>query len=85
MDDEHLDHVVEAFHDLAHDDADDLRLHFEVLDRHQLLQICTVAVVHKHIVATVCLYSLTHANTVLAIDRVLVLDLTDDQQLVALA
>ena len=83
VDDENLHHGVKAHHNLAEDNADDLWRHFVLLDSHQLLQVDAVAIIHKHVVATLSLYGLTHAYRVRAVNGVLVLDLAHNQRLIA--
>ena len=83
MDDENLNHGVKALHDLAEDNSDDLWRHFVLLDGHQLLQVDTVAIIHKHVVTTLSLDGLAHTYRVRAVDGVLVLDLAHNQRLIA--
>jgi len=79
VDNEHVQHVVEAVDKLEHNLLHYYGGYFEFLQIHEFFQVTTIAVLHEDIVPAVRFNCLRHPNHVLAAYSVLVLDLRHDQ------
>ena len=79
MDDELLDHVMEARDKHEHDLARHLWLNLELLHIHEHLEVTAITVIHEHIVARVSLDSLLKLRYVFTVNCILILDFTDNQ------
>eukprot|EP00356_Strombidium_inclinatum_P006656 CAMPEP_0170495328 /NCGR_PEP_ID=MMETSP0208-20121228/15141_1 /TAXON_ID=197538 /ORGANISM="Strombidium inclinatum, Strain S3" /LENGTH=107 /DNA_ID=CAMNT_0010771501 /DNA_START=1286 /DNA_END=1609 /DNA_ORIENTATION=- len=85
VDDQDLHHVEETADQLVHYFLDDPRIELPALVLHQIFEIASVAELHEDVVPGVSFDSFPHPDHVLALHRVLVLDLAHNQPLFGLA
>lgn len=78
MNDEYLDHVVEARDKHLHNSSDNLGINPILLEIHEFFQVATVAVIHKHVVARVGLDCLLQLGHIVTVDSVLILNFTNN-------
>lgn len=84
VDHQHGHHVVEAGDEHAHDFLDYSRIHFELLQLHQVFHIAAIAEIHEHIISRISLDRLPKFDHKEGVDRVLVLDLAHNQLLLGI-
>ena len=81
MDYQNSHHIVKSVYELIHYFLDDLRFNFPLFELHELFKIATIAKLHEYVISRVCLDCLSQFDNIFAVDRILILDLINNQVL----
>ena len=84
MDNEHLNHVMEASDELLHHDPNHLGMEVEVSKVHKVLQVTTIAALHEDVVAAIRLDGFGDSYDIITVNGILVLNLCNDESLILL-